>query len=132
MWELAAQLIELLVVGIQDLRLRFREWQSRNWPTAPGTIQRCTVRRGYRGVACFLSSYRYRSVFGYSFRANESRYAGFFVLGAEDEGAADSLQKQAEGLNVTVRYNPENPDVSLLVDDEVQGRKISQNPHWFP
>ena len=65
-------------------------------------------------------------------RARACHPPGFFVLGAEDEGAADSLQKQAEGLSVTVRYNPETPDVSLLVDDEVQGRKISQNPHWFP
>jgi len=74
----------------------------------------------------------YRSVFGYAFRANESRYAGFFALHADYEETAEMLQKQAEGMGVTVRYDSKNPDVSLLEDRWILERKVIQNPHWLP
>jgi hypothetical protein len=86
------------------------------------------VQKGYG----FWAPNIYRSVLGYAFRANESRYAGFFALEAEDEETAQLLQKKANGTRVKVRYNPENPDVSLLEDERIFGRKMTQNPHWLP
>jgi hypothetical protein len=121
-------ILELLVAGLQSLRFSFRRRRSRSWPVTSGTVQSCSVEKG-KG---FWALGRYRSVFGYAFRAKESRYAGFFALDADDEETAEILQKQAEGTGVTVRYDSENPDVSLLEDEWIFGRKVIQNPHWLP
>ena len=74
----------------------------------------------------------YRSIFGYVFPANGSRYAGFFAVEGNNEEEAYALQKQAAGTGVTVRYDPENPDVSILEDGTILGRRVMQNPHWVP
>jgi hypothetical protein len=47
--------------------------------------------------------------------------AGSFGLEAVDEEEAHALQKEASGDGVTVRYNPENPDVSILEDRQILG-----------
>ena len=46
-------------------------------------------------------------------------YAGVFALEANGEEGA--LQKQATGTGVTVRYDPENRDVSILEDGMILG-----------
>ena len=71
-------------------------------------------------------------MFGYAFPANGIRYAGFFGLEAIDEEMADALQKDLPGSQVSVRYNPNNPDESIVEDDYVRGRKLTQNRHWLP
>jgi hypothetical protein len=120
---------ELLILGIQSLRLYFRKRQSRNWPIASGTVQPGKVVRGHG----FWAPDSYRSILGYTFSANGSpRYSGLFALRAEHEDTAHMLQKQAASTKVKVRYNPENPDISVLEDDQILGRKITQNPHWLP
>jgi hypothetical protein len=91
-------------------------------------VQGFRVEKGYG----FWAPNQYRSVFGYAFKARESRFAGFFTLGAEDEESAHMLQKKAVGATVTVRYNPENPDGSLIEEERISGRQITQNPHWLP
>jgi hypothetical protein len=35
-------------------------------------------------------------------------------------------------MAVTVRYDPENPDVSILEERWILGRRLMQNPHWLP
>lgn len=128
MWFFFDWLLELLIVGFHRLRLDFKKRRSRHWPTTTGTVQPCSLVRGFGLWAPDL----YRCVLGYAFRANESRYAGFFVVEAQDEETAQTLQKQAKGTSVTVRYNPLDPDVSLLDDERILGRRITQNPHWIP
>jgi hypothetical protein len=49
------------------------------------------------------------------------RYAGFFAVEADREGDALPMQKQMTGTGVTVRYDPENPDVSILEDRRILG-----------
>jgi hypothetical protein len=51
---------------------------------------------------------------------------------ADREEDALAMQKEMSGMAVTVRYDPENPDVSILEDREICGRRITQNPHWVP
>jgi len=118
---------ELLVLAIQSLRLLVRKIQSNSWTVASGTVQSFSVQRGFG----FWAPNQYRSVLGYVFRANESRYAGFFAIEANDEETAKVLQRQAEGTKVTVRFNPRNPDISLIQDQRICGRKVTQNPHWL-
>lgn len=120
-------LLELLILGFHELRLEFKKRRSRHWPTTTGTVQPCSVVRGFGSWNPDL----YRCVLGYAFRANESRYAGFFVIEAKNEETAQMLQKQGREVSVTVRYNPLNPDVSILDDVQILGRRIIQNPHWF-
>jgi len=42
------------------------------------------------------------------------------------------MQKQMSGTGVTVRYDPENPDISILEDRQILGRRVTQSPHWLP
>lgn len=119
---------ELIIWAFQNLRLRFRRDKSLIWPEALGTIQPSQVKKGYG----FWAPNSYRSVLGYTFKANDSRYIGFFVLEAPDEESAELLQKKAEGAKVTVRYDPANPAISMLRDEQFFGHKIDQNPHWLP
>jgi len=123
-WEL---LLELLLTVLQYFRFVLRRSLSRSWPTATGKVQP-QVEKGM-GVR---APYRYRSVFGYAFPANGSRYAGFFALATEDEATAEKLQKAVPGTTVTVRYSPRNPDVALLEDERIFGLGVIQNPHWLP
>ena len=120
--------LELVGACLQYLRFIFRRYQSRSWPVTSGTVQRYRVER----ALALWAPNGYLSVFGYAFRANESRYAGFFALEADNEEMAETLQKQANGTTVTVRYNSQDPDVSLLEDERISGRKTIQNPHWLP
>lgn len=53
----------------------------------------------------------------------------FSALATDDEDSAATLQKQASGTTVTVRYKPSNPDDALLEDEQILGRRIIQNPH---
>jgi len=121
-------LLEVLLTVLQYLRFALRRSLSRSWPTATGKVQPCQVEKGM-GV---WAPYRYRSVFGYAFPANGSRYAGFFALATEDEATAEKLQKAVPGTTVTVRYSPRNPDVALLEDERIFGLGVIQNPHWLP
>ena len=118
--------IELLLVGLGYLRYIIRRSQSRRWPETSGIVQPGGVER-----LSFLLPFRYYIVFGYAFKANGARYAGFFALAADDWASVVVLQALAPELTVTVRYKPDNSDVSLLEDEQMLGRKIIQNRHWL-
>jgi hypothetical protein len=45
-------------------------------------------------------------------------------------GCRIPLIKQGTGTGVTVRYDRENPDVSILEDGAILGRRVTQNLHW--
>ena len=133
LWEFLSAGLKFLVAGLQYIRFAFKRNQSRSWPVTSGTVQACRVeRKSGLGLLGLLALNSYHSVFGYAFRANDSRYAGFFALGADSEEMAETLQKQAVGTTVSVRYNSRNPDVSLLEDEKILGRKVIQNPHYLP
>jgi len=48
------------------------------------------------------------------------------------EGDALAMQKEMAGMGVTVRYDPENPYVSIVEERRILGRRFTQNPHWLP
>jgi hypothetical protein len=119
---------ELVILAAQSLRLAWRRGRSRSWPIAPGTVHPVGVKPGWG----FLAPAQYRSIFGYAFPANGSRYAGFFAVEAGREGDALAMQKEMSGTGVTVRYDPKNPDISILEERRILGRRLTQNPHWLP
>jgi len=119
---------ELVILAVQGLRLARRRGRSRGWPIAVGTVQPVGVKPGWG----FLAPAQYRSIFAYTFRANGSRsYVGCFAVEAGREGDALDIQKEMRGMGVTVRYDPGNPDISILEDRRICGRRITQNPHWL-
>jgi len=119
---------ELVVLAVQSLRLAWRRGRSRSWPIAAGTVQPAGVKPGWG----FLAPAQYRSIFAYTFQANGSRYAGFFAVEADREGDALAMQRELRGMGVTVRFDPDNPDISILEDRRILGRRLTQNPHWLP
>jgi len=123
-------IIGAILALIESFRLTLRKRKSSRWPQVEGAVQPCSV---LPGDASLLSSpFKYRSIFGYAFPANGSRYAGFFALEAENEATAIEWQKGLPGTAVTIRYDPRNPDVSVLANVEILGRRVIQNPHWLP
>jgi hypothetical protein len=113
---------------ILQVRHQLRMWRSQSWPTVHGTVQKGEVLHSGGGRASFLP---FRSLLGYAFTVNGHPYWGLFVLAAEDMQAAEKLQKQADGIAVTVQYDPKKPDISFLVERELLGRRIVQDPTWL-
>ena len=126
-YELVSWVLTALIAGAQTLQLAWKRRQSGSWPLAIGTVQRSHVRPGYG-----FGANGYLSVFAYAFPANGSRYAGFFGLEAMNEETAETLQKEVPGTQVSVRYNPDDPDESIVEDEYIRGQKLTQNPHWLP
>ena len=109
-------------------RYQSKLFRSRSWPVVPGTVQKGEILS--RGATTFLKD-PFRSLLGYSYQVNGRSYWGLFALIAEDRDAAEKLQKQAEGRAVTVRFNPKSPEVSVLEDRELLGRRVVQDPMYL-
>jgi hypothetical protein len=103
-------------------------FRSRSWPLAYGTVQKGEIL--HSGPVKYLQL-PFRSLLGYSYEVNGKRFWGLFVLPVEDIEAAEKLQKQAVGKSVTVRYDPKSPEISLLEERELLGRRVEQNPTWL-
>lgn len=121
-------LVLLICAYFPFFRYRLRKLQGRKWPTVVGMIQRGEVRRG--GPTRFQALV-YRSVLGYSYIVNGLRYAGFVVIIGKNQDDAEALQKQCEGKSVTVKYDPQNPDSSFLVEGQLLDRSLLQNPFYL-
>jgi hypothetical protein len=102
--------------------------RSRNWPVVPGTVQRGEILQ--KGATTFLKV-PFRSLLGYAYRVDGRPYWGLFALIAEDRETAEKLQSQAEGTPVAVRYNPKAPEVSILEDRVLLGRRVIQDPMYL-
>ena len=126
-FEFVSWVLKALIVGAQGLGQAWKQRLSTGWASATGIVQQSHVRSGYG-----FAANGHLSVFGYAFPANGSRYAGFFGLEAVNEEMAETLQKEVPGTQVSVRYNPDNPDESVVEDEYIRGRKLTQNPHWLP
>jgi len=78
--------------------------------------------------------FRIRSQFGYSFQANGQRYGGIFAFITDNLHHANELQRQLDGRTIPVRYNPRNPDDSVLASPATitaDGLEATQDPRWL-
>ena len=101
---------------------------SRRWPSASAVIQKGGVRplAGSKGVRV------YGSFFGYAYTVKGTRYAAIFALLCGEEHAKQ-LQNTVNA-DITIRYNPADPNVSFLADPFDQrfgGLAATQNPEWL-
>jgi hypothetical protein len=110
------------------VRYQSKLFRSRNWPAVPGTVQKGEILS--RGATTFLKV-PFRSLLGYTYKVNGRPYWGLFALIAEDRDVAEKLQQQAEGRPVTVRYDPKTPEVSLMEERELLGRRVIQDPFYL-
>lgn len=118
--------VTLTALGIAPtVRYELRRIRSGGWPVVSATVQKGEVLQ--KGATNFLYV-PYRSVLGYRYEINGQHYWGLFALVAEDSKSADRLQFQAEGQIVSIRYDPGNPKTSFMVNKELLGRKIRQDP----
>jgi hypothetical protein len=87
----------------------FRRLFSANWPITPGTIENGTVSviRGERGevAVCTLN---------YSYCVEGSYYGGSYLQQFSDEQAAYDYISSKAGKSAQVRYNPRDPQSSVL------------------
>ena len=121
-------LIILSFWTIPFIRYRIAKRRSHRWPTVLARIETSQI---LRGGPTRYQALLYRSLVGYSYSVAGVRYPGLFVLIADDQATAENLGKQLVGRDVTACYNPSRPEVSLLVESELMGRQVIQNPLWL-
>jgi hypothetical protein len=111
-----------------QIRYYLKRIGSRRWPLVSAAIQK----GGVRPLAGSKGSRVYGSFFGYAYILNGTRYAAFFALICGEE-RAKQLQNTING-DISVRYNPVDPNVSFLSDPYDQrfgGITATQNPEWL-
>jgi hypothetical protein len=125
------QLLTMILVSYMifaDLRYTLRKRASKNWPTTLATID--SARVGFRGPFSGIPRIFYRVHFIYSYEAGGSKRNGrFFILVRSKEGGED-LERAVVGRKVIIKYDDRNPNVALLVDRELAGKRIVQGPSW--
>ena len=122
----------LVFMAIRNYRYHLRKRGSKEWPVLTATVQKSEG--PFQGP--FLSIFARKvpkSLFGYSYTVGGVRYIGFFAVARDSGLAAESeLQQKLDGMSVSVRYDPEHPGRSFVVDSEVSGKDIHQSPDWIP
>jgi len=93
------------------------------------TVQRGQVGRGGPSKYAVLV---YRSIFGYVYSVNGSRYTGLFVIVVGSEEKASELQRRLDGVRVRVRYSLSYPETSIIqgLPGEFAGHVANQDPMW--
>ncbi len=107
----------------------FRKNRSKNWPSIDAVILSCAPghiqpQRGVNTDALFVD---------YGFEFNGNRYGGVFVLYGANV-AMNSASHSLVGVHIAVRYDPANPNISLLAnpaDTNFFGLTSSQFPMWL-
>lgn len=126
------RLFLLLVLAVPcffAIRYAVRRYKSRLWPRVDATIQKGAVGavsggRGATAPAAFI---------GYAYIVGGIRYASHFVLIGESERVQKLLENLA-GSKLQVRYNPNDPNISFLVDyydTRFDGLTARQSPEWM-
>jgi hypothetical protein len=107
----------------------WRYLRRKNWPSANAVIQNFTSGAINRGRNCIVPA----CFVGYAFEVQEKRFGGYFVLIGKESTLQES-RKNLKGSSVQIRYEPSDPDISLLVDykdSRFEGLMASQDPDWL-
>jgi hypothetical protein len=107
-----------LVVAAKKWWQRKRQEQAAMWPSADAEVQAAFVKEehGYWAIA----EYRYYAL-------QEYRYGKFrkhFVR----KPAAEKFVSQIKGLHLQVRYREDNPDFSVLLENDLQMAGMLHTP----
>jgi hypothetical protein len=131
---LAIAVIQLLTMILcsymvfADVRYTLRRRASKNWPTTAATIDSGIV--GFRGPLSGLPRILYRVHFTYSYCVGGLKHNGRFFLLVQGKNAGEELRQKLVGRNVLVKYDDRKPEVALLIDQELVGKRVVQGPAW--
>jgi hypothetical protein len=120
-----AMLIIMLVALGYQARFYLRSFSSRHWPTTTATIKRGFIGSVGRGG--------HAGFYEYVFAVAGAQHSGRFLI-VDNIEHAKNLQDKLDGLPISIKYRPTNPQVSLLADlydARFDGPAASQNPFWY-
>jgi len=95
---------------------KWREHETRSWPTAPGAVvdlQNTYESGGPNGVRYWRIS------FHYNYTVNGADHSGHYKFNSVTESAGQKAFQKLTGATVSVHYNPRDAAKSLLWEDEV-------------
>jgi hypothetical protein len=72
----------------------------------------------------------HRVHFTYSYQVNGSDYTGQFDLLAGNTISVKDLQQSMVRKRLEVKYHILRPEVSLISEEQVVGRRVLQGPIW--
>src|SRR5215469_5796362 len=98
--------IMAVVVGFQ-IRFYLRRFWSRHWPTETATIKRAYLGTVARGAGA--------GFYEYVFSVKGVQYSGRFII-IDSWEHAEKLQEALDGLPISIKYDTNNPRISLLVN----------------
>ena len=107
----AAELFQVAVVIAIAASLARYWWKRRRaaeWPMTQGTVEQHVMSDG-------LDEYPiHRGVIWYSYQVNGEFYSGSYHLPESETNAQKLFARFPQGLKVPVRYDPREPETSLL------------------
>ncbi len=109
-WTLPVMLVLSVTIALYRLvRRRAKKRASESWAATTGRVEFAEVKRpGENGANAYVLH------IAYSYKAGADRYAGFEEKRYGRESQADAAHAKIKGANVIVRYNPRNPEESLM------------------
>jgi hypothetical protein len=125
------QLLTMVLVSYMifaDVRYTLRRRASKNWPTTAAEVASGVV--GFRGPLSGLPRILYRVHFTYSYCVGGLKHSGRFFLLANSKNSGDELVRNLVGRNVLAKYDDRKPEVALLIDQELVGKRVMQGPSW--
>lgn len=112
-----ANVVRLAVVAVGFVTIAWRRWQKRRleslaqaWPSVDGRLHDGHVEPA--GDRCVAS-------FAYDYYIGEYR-SGNYTREFSSQKNAEEFVSQLKGKRIPVRYNPANPDESVLEDVDVR------------
>ena len=111
-----------------DLRYTFRKRRSKNWPTTAAKIDSGVV--GFQGPLSRLPSILHRVHFTYSYSVCGSQHTGRFYVLVGNRKIGEELRQKLVGRSVPIKYDDRKPQVALLMDEVLAGKRIMQGPSW--
>jgi hypothetical protein len=131
---LARAVIQLLTTVLisymvfADVRYTLRRRASKNWPTTAATIDSGFV--GNRGPFSRIPSILKHVDFTYSYRVNGLPHTGRFYVLVGDRKIGEELRQKLVGRSVPIKYDDRKPQVALLMDEALAGKRVMQGPVW--
>ncbi len=111
-----------VIIGLVLLFIYFRNLvkvrASQAWPTAQGTVLQSWVRKSRSTDSDGGDSYSYHPEVHYQYQIMGREYQGNNIAFGPQVGghsrAEKTIEKYPTGANVTVYYQPDNPDNAIL------------------
>lgn len=99
-------------------KFAIRSSKGRDWPSCQGHVESSKSYSHEKGVTVRI---------GYSYTVNGEYYAGYFEEAFYSDAPADRLTAALkEGQPVTIRYKPNKPDKSLLLEEDQPHLRLMQ------